>query len=418
LPSLTRTIETDVCVVGAGLLGLAHALEARRRGLSVVLLERGTRASGASVGHSGHLFFSALRAGAALDSAPLARERWIKLAQQAGVAVTEGGTLIVARHKEELAVMEAAAADPARRARMRSAKKLGRLAPIPVDGVLGAFHAKEDLRIGPRSAPAALARLLMRDQSARLEWGTHVHEIEPGLVHAGSVRVRAAAIVVCPGADRDLLPASLRASHLERDTTQRQMLRVSGPSGRRYRQTLATGLTLLEYPAFSQQADGLRLHERLELVSPELVERGVSPLLTQLGNGDLIVGSTATYTRSAKPFAHERLDELLLEQARSLLGVKLIVRQRWRSEHVSAGDALDDFMTARPMAGVRIVRAVRATAAALCHSHAGSVLDELTAGPPQTDMYIRVRDRRGMTEPADGVHNHAQAFCRPARSKA
>jgi FAD dependent oxidoreductase TIGR03364 len=417
LPSPTRSIETDVCVVGAGLLGLAHALEARRRGLSVVLLERGTRATGASVRHSGHLFFSALRAGAALDAAPLARERWIELARQAGVAVAEGGTLIVARHKEELAVMEAGAAEPARNARMRSAKKLGRLAPIPVDGVLGAFHAADDLRIGPRSAPAALARLLRGDQNARLEWGTHVHEIEPGLVHAGSLRVRAAAIVVCPGAGQDLLPMCLRASTRARNPTQRQMLRVSGPSARRYRQTLATGLTLLEYPAFSQQAAAVRLREKLELVSPELVERGVSPLVTQLGNGDLILGSTSTYTGDPKPFARERPDDLLLAEVRSLLGVKLTVRQRWRSEHLSPDDDAEDFAITRPMAGVRVVRAVRATAAALCHSQASLVLDELTAGPAQTDMYITVRDMRGMPGAAGGVRSHAQTFSRSSRSK-
>jgi glycerol-3-phosphate dehydrogenase len=34
------TIDTDVCVVGAGILGLAHAHEARARGLRVALLER------------------------------------------------------------------------------------------------------------------------------------------------------------------------------------------------------------------------------------------------------------------------------------------------------------------------------------------------------------------------------------------
>lgn len=406
-----------MCVVGAGLLGLAHALEARRRGLSVVLLERGSRATGASVRHSGHLFFSALQSGAALDAAPLARERWLELAQQAGVSAAEGGTLIVARHKEELAVMEAAAADPARRARIRSAKKLSRLAPIPVDGVLGAFHGKDDLRIAPRSAPAALARLLMRDQNARLEWGTHVHEIEPGVVHAGSVRVRAAAIVACPGADQDSFPASLRCSQTERTASQRQMLRVSGPSAGCYRQTLATGLSLLEYPAFSQQPGGLRLHERLELVSPELVEGGVSPLVTQLANGEVILGSTSTYAASTTPFSRERLDELLLEQGRALLGVKLTVRQRWHSQHLSPGDHADDFVTSRPMSGVRMVQAVRSTAAALCHSHAASVLDELTAGPPRTDMYIRVRDMRGVPAATRGVRDHAQAFSRAARSK-
>ena len=42
-------LESDVCVVGAGIVGLAHALEARARGLTVTVVERHERAVGASV---------------------------------------------------------------------------------------------------------------------------------------------------------------------------------------------------------------------------------------------------------------------------------------------------------------------------------------------------------------------------------
>ncbi|MDE3130890.1 MAG: FAD-dependent oxidoreductase, partial [Acidobacteriota bacterium] len=141
-----RTIETDVCVVGAGLIGLVHAHEARRRGLSVVLLERDMRARGASVRHAGHLFFSALASGDALDGALLARERWLDLARRAGLLADDAGTLIVARNRDELDVMEGAAADPDRRARILTAAEIEALAPIPARGLAGGFHATSDLR--------------------------------------------------------------------------------------------------------------------------------------------------------------------------------------------------------------------------------------------------------------------------------
>lgn len=198
MPITTRTIETDVCVVGGGLVGLVHAHEARRRGLSVVLLERDVRATGASVRHAGHLFFSALAAGEPLDSAMLARKRWLDLTRRAGVDVEDSGTLVVAHGHDELAVMEEAAANPARHAKVVSPKKVGKLAPVSLNGVVGGFYASRDLRIEPRAATNALARLLIHDQSARVEWGAHVHEIESGVVHSGPLRVRAQAIVVCP----------------------------------------------------------------------------------------------------------------------------------------------------------------------------------------------------------------------------
>ena len=43
------------------------------------------------------------------------------------------------------------------------------------------------------AATAALARLLMHDPNARVEWTAPVHEIESGVVHSGALQVRAQA---------------------------------------------------------------------------------------------------------------------------------------------------------------------------------------------------------------------------------
>ena len=149
--------------MGAGLIGLAHALEARRRGLSVVVLDRDARPAGASVRGLGHLFFSGLARGTALDAAERCRERWLELGRQAGILNEGAGTVIVARRPQELAVMEAAAGEPGRRARMATRAEIGSLTPIPLTGVLGGFHSRSDLRVDPRTTPARLARLLEED---------------------------------------------------------------------------------------------------------------------------------------------------------------------------------------------------------------------------------------------------------------
>src|ERR1700753_2061813 len=99
--SSSPTLDVDVCVVGAGIVGLAHALEARGRGLSVALLDRARRALRASVRNFRHVIVSGMD-GDALQCALQARERWLTLGARTGLDVHETGTLIVARTPEEL----------------------------------------------------------------------------------------------------------------------------------------------------------------------------------------------------------------------------------------------------------------------------------------------------------------------------
>jgi glycine/D-amino acid oxidase-like deaminating enzyme len=148
-------IETDICVVGAGIVGLAHALEAAARGMRVVVLERDERATNASVRNFGHVFLAAMGEGDALDAALAARERWLELGARARLQVIEAGSLVLARHDDELAVLQGLAAEPRRGARMITPRMAAALAPIPTDGVLGALHAQLDLRVDPQAVARA-----------------------------------------------------------------------------------------------------------------------------------------------------------------------------------------------------------------------------------------------------------------------
>ncbi len=386
MATVTRTIETDVCVVGGGIVGLAHALEARRRGLSVVLLDRDDRAVGASIRNFGHLFFTSVADGELLACAELARERWLELAQQARLFMSDAGTLVVARSRDELAVLEGVADNPRRKARMLTADEIAAYARLPTDGVLGGFHGTQDLRVDPRSAVAGLAQLLARDQYARIEWGAFVHDVEPGVVHAGRLRVNAPMIVVCPGPDVRPLSPLLRRDLGELTLCQLQMLRLAAPTGRRYDHALMTGLSLIRYPAFASQPAAAELRARLELEKGELIDRGIHLLVTQLPDGDLIVGDTHTYSDTLSPFGEERLYTLLLDEVRTLLGIEPVVRQRWHGVYPSltAGETRPFFTTA-PMPGVRVVENVGGTGMTLSFGQAVGVLDELLDGQDTSD---------------------------------
>ena len=69
------TQRFDLAVVGAGILGLAHALAAVRRGLSVVVIDRDAQANGASVRNFGFVTVTGQRAGAHWRRARRSRRR-------------------------------------------------------------------------------------------------------------------------------------------------------------------------------------------------------------------------------------------------------------------------------------------------------------------------------------------------------
>ena len=77
-----------VIVIGAGIIGLAHAVSAREAGYQVILLERDGRALGASVRNFGTLWPIGCAFGVEREQALLGVQRWKELAATSGAVVT------------------------------------------------------------------------------------------------------------------------------------------------------------------------------------------------------------------------------------------------------------------------------------------------------------------------------------------
>ena len=73
----------DVIVVGAGMLGIAHAWAAAKRGLSVAVIERSRQAHGATIRNFGQVIVTGQAPGMMLSHAQQARELWLELADKA-----------------------------------------------------------------------------------------------------------------------------------------------------------------------------------------------------------------------------------------------------------------------------------------------------------------------------------------------
>src|SRR5580700_8842705 len=97
----------DLAVVGAGILGLAAALAAARRGLRVIVIDRDAQANGASVRNFGFVTVSGQERGLMWARARRSRDVWREVAEAAGIPIVHTGLWMTARRPESVDVLEA-----------------------------------------------------------------------------------------------------------------------------------------------------------------------------------------------------------------------------------------------------------------------------------------------------------------------
>ncbi|MHA6624889.1 TIGR03364 family FAD-dependent oxidoreductase [Pseudonocardia sichuanensis] len=364
---------TDLIVVGAGIVGLAHAVEAVARGLSVTVVERDARAVGASVRNFGHACITA-QEGEALAYARRARGTWLRMAREAGVGVRECGTVVVARAAEEAAALEELAADRgAEEVRLLSPAQVTATVPVAAEGLHGGALLPLDLRVDQRRAAGAIADWLATRPGVRMLWSTPVLGVEDGLVRTGRGELHGRHVVVCAGHDLDrLLPGVADEAGVQRCLL--QMLQVRVP-GLRVEPAVLTGSSMLRYPALAGTDGARALRRRWTTERPEMLAAVVNHMLTQEPGGDLVVGDTHAYARTLDPWSQEALDELLLAETRALLGRDdLAVVRRWQGVYASAADP---FLCAPVAPGVTAVAVTSGIGMTTAFGLAPAVLDTL-----------------------------------------
>ncbi len=323
-------------IIGAGIVGLAHAWAASLRGDAVTVYERDLQASGASVRNFGLGLVLGQPAGDLLDLARQSRQLWLDFFAETGCWHKAEGSLVVARNAAELRVLEAF---QEARGVQYGTELLGPsgLAEHHVAGLGGLFSASE-IAIDARQALVHLTRWLAERHGVVFEFGVQVNGID--LPHLETSRGRRAAdeVVLCSGHDfQTLYPQHFAALGIRRCTL--QMQRVA-KAGLRIGPTLMTGLSTLHYGAFTEcaaLAEPLAaLRTEVALREPALLEHGIHLIVQQVGHaGELIIGDSHAIGAATSPFNLAVVDKLILELAESLLQWPLEVRERWQGVYAS-----------------------------------------------------------------------------------
>ncbi|WP_344247141.1 FAD-dependent oxidoreductase [Isoptericola hypogeus] len=379
LPPLPASV--DLVVVGAGIVGLAHAIEAHARGHSVLVVERDARPGGASARRSGHVAVTTQDA-ATLSCALASRERWLKLGREAGFWVKDAGAVVVARAADELAVLDDLVAARDGDARLLDAAEATERARLTGDDVVGGALLPLDLRVEVGDALGATAAWLDGLPRADVAWSTTAWAFEAGsgrtLVRTsrGEVVARRVLVAVGPELDR-FYPAETALAGLRHDV--RQVLRVAAPSGAlggaatdAAAPVVLDGTTLLRDAAYAHSPALADVRERLRTVDPDLVDADVHLSFTRhagpagatllLGDARRPRDEAADGSRLERdPARSEAADAVLLRAAAGLLGGPVRVHARWSVHDVTAPRprrgpfAGTPFLVADPAPGVTTV---------------------------------------------------------------
>lgn len=359
----------DVIIVGAGIVGLAHALAAARRGKRVLVIDRDQQANGASIRNFGFVTVTGQERGRVWDLARRSAALWRDVAAPAGIRIEQEGLLLVARRPEAEAVLDAFLATEMGQAcqRLNGAQARNLCPAIP--NAAAALLSPHDLRVESRTAIPRLARWLEEAHGVVFRRGLAALHAETGAVHCADGVYRAETIILCPGDDwATLCPDVYAEAGVAR--CKLQMLRLAAP-GWRLPAPVMSDLSLVRYLGYAALAEADALRARLEREESAAMDHGIHLIVVQSEDGSLIVGDSHDYAATPDPFATEAVDAEIVRQYEAVLGPAPRIVERWTGTYASAGQ---HSIVRAPVDGVTMVVITSGTGASTAFALAEDVL--------------------------------------------
>lgn len=370
----------DVAIVGAGIVGLAHAYLAARSGLQVQVFERNPAACGASLRNFGMIWPIGQPPGALHEQALRSREIWLELLKEAGFPCFETGSLHAAYREDEAAVgQEFAGRAPAlgyecqwldpRRTLLHSSA-------LREEGLLGALWSSAEMTVDPRLIVRRLPLFLSERYGVQFVFGAAVTEAGAGRLKAAGKTWHAGTVILATGDDfQTLFPDYFRQSGMTR--CKLQMLRtVPQPAGWELGPSLAFGLSFTHYPTFQICQSLQALRGRIAAESPDLVKWAIHVMVSQTARGELTLGDSHEYSLEVDIFDKTELNRLILDLAtRYLRAPTLDIAETWHGVYAKHPDKPYSIFAPDPQ--TRVVTVTSGIGMTLSFGIAEQVLSEI-----------------------------------------
>jgi FAD dependent oxidoreductase TIGR03364 len=329
----------DDAVVGAGILGLAHAYHLARRGRRVIVFERTPRAMGASVRNFGMLWPIGQPLGPLRQLAMRSLQFWLEVLASSGQWHERTGSLHLAYRDDEAQVLREFAQEMSAHGQIVELQKPDhvrqRRSAVKLDGLQLALWSPHEVCVDPREIIAGLPHWLASRFGVVFEFGRTITAVETLRVVSSLASWSTDRVWICAGDELRLLFAQ---EFDERGLVRckLQMMR-SEPYSQELRigTMLAGGLTLRHYGSFQNCPTLPALRRRVSEESPWVDRHGIHVLVSQNGLGELTIGDSHEYGASIEPFDKAEIDEYILEYLKTFVDLPTLrIASRWHGTYV------------------------------------------------------------------------------------
>ncbi len=330
----------DLAIVGAGIVGLAHALAAVRRGKKVLVIDRDSFANGASIRNFGFVTVTGQQAGDCWRKAARSRQVWAEVAEAARIPLIHEGLTMTARMPESEAVIDAflktgMGAD-CRRITPAEASEI--VPALRRDAITCALYSPLEVRVESKDALPRIANWLEGEHDVDFLWQTSVNAVETPRLDTSRGPVHAETVIVCPGDDGTTLFSDRIASY---DVTRckLQMLRVAPHKQMQLGTAVMSDLGLARYLGYAELAEARPLQDRLDAEMAGHRENGIHLIVVQSEDGSLVVGDSHHYSPTPDPFIDKSVNDLILSEMDAVLDLgPYEVCETWIGTYASAPD--------------------------------------------------------------------------------
>lgn len=356
-------MSEKIAVVGGGILGIAHVWAAIKTGGKVIWIERDRVGQAGSVRNFGMIWPIGQPLGESTELAVRSAAIWQQVAATTGCWFNRCGSLHLAHHEDELAVLEEYAVVCRREGlprRLLSVSEIDELAPVAnPDGLRGGLYSETEFGVNPPQAIVQLTRWLRQQPNV-----TSIFEVAASSIEergGGGLRVELAdkrslevdRVIICSGADlKTLFPEQLALAGLR--LCKLQMLKtVAQPGGWLSGPHVASGLSLRHYRGFEFCPSLRLLKHRIATDSPELDQFGIHVMCSQNELGEMILGDSHEYDSEIEPFDKQVINDLMLRELRKVIRLpKWELASAWHGVYAKYPQGL--WWESEPIPGVHL----------------------------------------------------------------